>query len=362
MTRPEIHHEPEISEVRRDRSERAVLARLAAIRAADPSDRAVPGPTPWSRWVAIGIAGAGLAAALALVIGREGTRAELSRTSPSLVVTPVGGSSRFTVDDSIIDVGSDTSVEVALDRDGGTTLQLARGTIDCEVSPRAGRPPFRVLAGEVAVEVVGTRFGVTRHGATVRVDVTRGKVRVTARDETRVLEAGHSWTSAAAGGDAPAPAPAAAEPSSATDLDELETPAVPDVQAEPEPRPKPARTSPRAAFGAANQLRSKSLEEAARAYRAIANGSDPVWAPLALYSLAELYADDLQRPAEALRALDELTRRFPRHANAEDAAWMRVGVLRRLGRGDEARRAAAAYLRAYPSGTFADHAARLAPP
>jgi hypothetical protein len=108
---------------------------------------------------------------------------------------------------------------------------------------------------------------------------------------------------------------------------------------------------------AAQRLESKDLGQAAASYRTLARGRD-AWAALALYSLAELRATS--QPALALADLDELARRFPGGANAEDAAWLRIDVLSRLGRTAEVRVAAGAYLRAYPDGTYATSAAQLA--
>ena len=132
------------------------------------------------------------------------------------------------------------------------------------------------------------------------------------------------------------------------------------------PRPLRSRVAPapreptrREAFAQAQQLESKDTQKAARAYRSIANGSDS-WAALALYSLAELQASSDAK--QSLRSLDELARRFPNGANAEDASWLRVDVLRRNGRHDEARAAAESYLRAFPRGTYAKQAGTLAAP
>jgi hypothetical protein len=164
--------------------------------------------------------------------------------------------------------------------------------------------------------------------------------------EEKLLEAGGSWTSGPV-----AAAPPAPEPEAEIEIDP--TPAA------PQPR-KTSTASPREAFTAAQKLEGANRAgDAARAYRAIANGKD-MWAALSLYSLADLHAKT--EPATALAELDELVRRFPHHANGEDAAWLRVDVLRRMNRSDDAKHAAAAYLRAYPKGTYADAATRIASP
>ncbi len=363
MSLPEIDFDPISTDARRDKSERAVLARLAAIQALGESDAVIASPPRW-RWALVGVGAAALAAALVLfLVSRRGHEVTHLAEAPSLIVTPVGGSSRFTVADAVIDAGGDTSVEVKREAGGATALLLARGSVDCDVAPKPGRAPFRVLAGDVTVEVVGTRFSVTRHGAGVRVDVTRGKVRVKSPTEERLLEAGASWTPGlTAAVDSPDPAaPAlASHERTAVEPQTTETPPIEMPSDEATQRaPSAPRQSSRAAFAAAQRLEANDPTEAARAYRMIASGKD-VWAALALYSLAEVHAT--RDAAAALRDLDELAKRFPRGANAEDAAWLRVTVLRKLKRDADARKAAADYVRAYPNGTYVTTAERLSSP
>lgn len=372
MSQREIDFDPVSTDARRDKSERVVLARLAAIQALGESDAVIAQSAPRWRWAAVGLGAAALAAALLFLVLRRDPHVDRVAEAPSLIVTPVGGSSRFTVADAVIDAGGDTSVEVQRERGGATALLLTRGSVDCDVAPKPGRAPFRVLAGDVTVEVVGTRFSVTRLGASVRVDVTRGKVRVKSRTEERLLEGGASWTPAlTAAVDVPAPEQAAPAPvvneaqvanegvaavvPKGTESPPIEMPA---DDATPT-TPAALRQSSRAAFAAAQRLEAKDASEAARAYRTIANGKD-VWAALALYSLAEVHVT--RDAAAALKDLDELAKRFPRGANAEDAAWLRVTVLRKLKRDADARKAAAAYLRDYPNGTYVTAAERLASP
>ena len=123
------------AESSRDRVETAVFARLDAIRAAEraaalSADR--PGVRPWMYLAAA--AAAAVAATLVIAVRREPASRSDPATAPSLVVTPVGGSSRFTVDDAVIDAGSDTEVEVRAADPGEVTFVLARGTIDCDVA------------------------------------------------------------------------------------------------------------------------------------------------------------------------------------------------------------------------------------
>ena len=337
------------------RVEREVLGQLKAMRAIDRAEAVAPRRR--ARWVSFAVPAMGLAALTiicGLVVRRQGP-SSMPSDGPSLVVTPIGGSSRFTVGDAVIDAGEDTSVRVQK-TDDGITLVLQRGSVDCDVAPRNGRPPFRVISDDVHVEVVGTRFTVTRVGTGTRVDVARGKVRVSAPAGERFLMPGESWTPGEITA-AIAPPPSASGPSAADlppPITAGDTETAPSTVQSAAPRP-----SSREAFASAQSLEAKDPQKAAKAYRAIANGRD-AWAALALYGLAELHAASDARAA--LRDLDELARRFPNGANAEDAAWLRVDVLRRLGRTNDAQEAAAAYLGKFPAGTYARPAAQLSAP
>lgn len=353
-----IHIEAPATNARRDRVEQEVFSQLAGIRAADRAEAIAPRaqrPRPrLAIWLPAAACLAAAAIAVVVLVGRDQRPVEIA--GPSLVETPVGGSSRFTVGDAVVQAGSDTSVSVSTS-DAGVMLVLGRGAIDCDVEPRNGRAPFRVQAGDVDVEVIGTRFAVTRVGAGARVDVTRGKVRVRSAGSERFLTAGQSWTPSAITASVSPPPPARIESPTEVVIPQPTT-ETPD-STEPRLHPAPREPTRREAFALAQQLESKDVQKAARAYRSIASGSDS-WAALALYSLAELQASSDAK--QALRSLDELARRFPNGANTEDAGWLRVDVLRRNGRHDEARAAAESYLRAFPRGTYAKQAGTLAAP
>jgi hypothetical protein len=346
--------DPPQSDARRERVERQVFTELQRMRLAERTDAAIP-PARFRGWlVAAAFAAAG---AMAVALFARSSDVKIAeREVPSQITTPIGGTSQFTVGDAVMVAGSDTSVEVKHGDDGGITLVLARGSVDCDVAPRNGRPPFHVLAGEIAVEVVGTRFTVTRTPV-ARVDVTRGKVRVTAPGGSWLVGAGQSWSpSVVTSASAPAPAPA---PAPVPDP----TPApVPDLAPVPAAAPAPVavhRVSSQAAFLAAGRLEANDPTRAAKAFRTIASGKDS-WAAPALYALTELHASsDIDA---ALDDCAEYLRRFPHDPQAEDVTWLRVEILRTAGRRDEARAAAAEYLRQFAHGSYAGLAERIATP
>jgi hypothetical protein len=333
------------SDARRERIEREVLAQVAAMRAAERADLRVPRRGHRRRWLAGGFAACAAIAAI-VVLSRAGREpAAPVASAPSRIVTPEGGASRFIVEDAVIDAGSDTSVEVNRDRDGSVTLVLARGSVDCDVAPRAGRGAFRVVAGDVEVAVVGTRFTVTRRPA-VRVDVARGKVRVTASGVTTYVAAGESW---------PAIAPAAAAPQTAP-----EAAAEPEPELDPQPAPSPTHQA-RAELPIASQAEfDAARKRGPPALRALAADRRGPWAALALWDHAE--ATSGSDPDLALRELAEYEHKFPHGDNSEDVAWTRVEILKRQQRAVEMRRAAADFVRRYPASVYAATARQLATP
>ena len=347
------------SDSRRDRIERNVFAQLAQMRVADRADAAVPTPPASNRraWMFAGV-GAAVAAAVILVVMTKSDApapAPIAEdTTPSRIVTPVGGESQFTVGDAVIVAASDTSVDVKRAPDGGITLVVARGAVDCDVAPRNQRPPFHVIAGDVSVEVVGTRFSVARTPSP-RVDVVRGKVRVRAPGGTWLLAAGDSWTPPVSGSASEqvaeqAPVPQTPDP----DIEIDRTP----NRNSPTPTPTPT-LSPHAQYQIAQKLEATDVARAAKMYRAIAASKD-AWAAPALFGLAELEAKT--NAAQALHDCNEYLRRFADSAQAEDVAWLRVEILRSAGRRDEARVAVTEYLRQWPQGSYAGIARRIASP
>lgn len=366
--------DPPESDVRRERVEKKLFEQLAAVRVVERAEAVIP-PERVRRMPVL-VAGGALAAAavIALVVlrGSGSTGAEIP--APSRVVTPIGGTSQVTLPGALIEAQSDTSVEVLHGPGGAITLIVARGAVECDVEPRADRPPFKVIAGDVTVEVVGTRFTVAR-APTPRVDVARGKVRVTAPGGQWLVEAGEVWPDPTRTASASVPLPAhrpEAEPA--------ETPAEPEIPIDPvRAAPAPKKAPPVApavasakpplaagrdrageAYRIANRLAESDPRKAAQLYRAIATeGKDK--AALALVALAETQLK-LEDPTAALSALDELARRFPNAANTEDAAWFRYEALRAMGKRDEARGAAADYLRQFPNGTYAERLRNGPPP
>ncbi|HEY0254024.1 MAG TPA: tetratricopeptide repeat protein, partial [Kofleriaceae bacterium] len=120
------------------------------------------------------------------------------------------------------------------------------------------------------------------------------------------------------------------------------------------PAPAPSMHS---VYQSAQRFETLDPAKAQKAYRTVANSKD-AWAAPALYGLAEL--DAKTDTSRALADCNEYLRRFPKSAQVEDIAWLRIEILRSAGKRDEARVAAGEYLRQFPQGSYAGIAERIA--
>lgn len=319
--KPEIHVEVEpLSESRWSKIEAGVFSELE-----EPAAPAEVVRPRFSRRTVVSIGAVfAAAAALAAVVGRSVVTGEARAPEASRIVTGASPS-HVALASSTLDVGPDSAVVASGDDARGLLVVVEKGSVDCEVAPRKNRPPFVVLAGDVRVRVVGTRFVVTRASEGVSVKVEHGTVEVTRGAEVVMLHDGERWaeTPVARAPDpqpveppAPAPAPAPLEASA------------------PKPHGKAPATAgshgastdaDRKAFERAAALEVREPETAMGTYRRLGAGSGP-WAGPALYAAGRLAADR-GRSAEARTLLGQYTTRFPNGANATDAARL-LGELR----------------------------------
>jgi len=363
--------EPPVSEARRDRVERQLFAKLATVRITDRADAVIPPARRSRSGLGLALAGFAAAAAVFLLITRDGERGGNAVASSSRVMTPVGATTKVTVPGAVLTALSGSSFEWLAGVDGSMTITLQHGAVDCQVDPRKGKPPFRVISGDVTVTVVGTRFTVTRT-PNPRVDVAQGVVKVEWSGNVTQVEAGQTWTPYAISAQeeqAPEEAPAPTAPEIEMDAMQVAKPArakrvapaadkLVDVPAPQSPPAQADRQLEDEALRVAASLEGRDAAASAKLYRAIVT-SGKANAAVALFSLADLHFNKLKDFNATLQDLDELARDFPKSANAEEAAWLRIRALTALHKRDEARGAAADYLRQFPNGTYADSAARL---
>jgi TolA-binding protein len=173
-----------------NRIERAVFERAQAGAAVAQAKR-----QPARRWALL-VAAAVLLAVGGLFWSRSLQRAELARMASTRIVADEGFTETL-LDDVLVRLEPASALVVVDQGVRGSLVLLERGNARFSVPPRAGRPPFAVQAGEVRVEVVGTRFRVLRQGGLVRVEDDEGRVRVTADGQSTLLEPGASWSNRA---------------------------------------------------------------------------------------------------------------------------------------------------------------------
>lgn len=252
-----------------------------------------------------------------------------------------------------------------------TVFELTRGRARFEVVRRPERM-FRVEAGAVNIEVLGTVFTVEREAARVIVAVERGRVRVSWNGQSQELAAGR-WDSF------PRP-PIAAQfddpPSHATNLAPIAAsePAVEKTLIRTE-APRPPAASPPSLASAERIVRTSSpakprghtravalLLREADAARLSANPSaavaslqeilrdhrDDLRAPLAAFTLGKIQQEELGQPEAAARAFALALSLDSDGPLAEDAAAREVEAWNRAGQLERARERAADFVRRYP--------------
>lgn len=255
-----------------------------------------------------------------------------------------------------------------------------------DVTPN--RKTVRVEAGEVVVEVLGTRFLVERVEARVHVVVERGVVRVSSRGVVRTLESGASaWfpeevvEAPKVVTPEPGPVPVVPTPEPVEVSESRTEPKLVDAPRRPVKRkevvkvasaaptwtvlaqsgdfdaawtamktaPAP-RDEPAELLLAADVARlSRHPEEALAPLRRVleAHAKDPR-APLAAFTLGRVLLDDLGRPKEAAVAFERARLLAPEAPLAEDALAREVEALSRA-QSPEAKARAELFVQRYPS-------------
>jgi transmembrane sensor len=253
------------------------------------------------------------------------------------------GLARF-VDGSSIELGQGAKLDV-LNNDGERFIaMLRRGQAKFAVRP-GGPRRWTIETGVASVEVVGTRFSISRSDQTVEVKVEHGVVLVRAErlpDGAQRLSAGDLLRIG------PEPAAALAPASGAGAVESAGAPAPDDSAAAPAAAPSELD----GALSRADSARARGDVEAAiseleRAVRAPGDGSRR---STAAFTLGKLLLDGAGRPAQAAAAFGRCLALQPPAALAEDALARLVEARSRAGDAAGARAAAAEYERRYPAG------------
>jgi TolA-binding protein len=258
-------------------------------------------------------------------------------------------------DGSFLTVEPGTRIDAAAHDPGDIRVALGQGRVLCDVTHRTGRS-FVVVADDVEVRVVGTRFSVARAqggGASrVEVQVERGAVEVRAGRSVVRVEAGHAWSQTTRTGplsDAPVLAPP--------------PPAAPDVPAPARPPASPhsRSASPRAIAAAGDSValfeqarglwREGRIQEAVDRYQDLLTRypRDPR-AGLVAFELGRLRMDRLHDAPRAAEAFERAVALAPGAELREDAMARLVTARGAAGDLASCRQVQTRYLAAYPDG------------
>ncbi len=310
---------PRLSDTSRQRIRNEVFAQLDQ-QSAVPAARPARSRHQLAMWGAAAAACALIGAGAAHLLGARET-GERSAAAPRLSRVATGDSaSQFSLSGAELTVAAHSALTVSESTDGAVQIVLETGRVDCAVAPREGRPPFVVAAADVRVQVVGTRFAVTRKEAAVEVTVEKGKVRVSRADESALVGAGERWSSKP-----PAPPLSPTRPAPPQDEAMEMEPLVLDPREPPRRGPDTAKdraadsvpppaADARARYEAAAKLEATQPRAALDAYRKLAVENNP-WAANALFAQARLERA-LGHAAAARRLLKAYLAKYPDGANA----------------------------------------------
>jgi transmembrane sensor len=268
-------------------------------------------------------------------------------------------------------VSSGARVETVAVGPENVTLRLDAGTARFSVTPNPSRP-FRVLARDVSVTVLGTVFSVGVEPNAVRVAVERGRVRVDAPNGSRELGVGESATFASKVVASPhepavdplppvetARPPAAAQPSwRALAKDQSYGAALARLLAE---GPNAVHDTPDDLLLAADVARLGGRPDRAVTplQRVIADHAFDPRAPLAAFTLGRTLLEQLGRPREAAQAF-ATARRLDRGGTlTQDALAREVESWAGAGEAEHAHERAVEYLKLYPHGRRVSAVRRL---
>lgn len=266
-------------------------------------------------------------------------------------------------------------------------LRLLNGSARFSVAPQKQRL-FRVLAGDVAVTVLGTVFEVSLAPDHVTVIVEKGHVSVTGTETERVLRAGERAVVARArsepsAGEEDAPGPIGAPDPDPPELDDARRGAAPQrqVRRNPDWRELARSGDYEAAYVHLEQAKYTTVRNtpddllltadvarlsghaagAVGPLRQLVNehSGDPR-APLAAFTLGRVLLDQLGRPREAAQAFARARRLAPAGSLAQDSLAREVESWSRAGDMEQARSGARRYLTAYPDSPRAQAVRRWA--
>jgi transmembrane sensor len=286
--------------------------------------------------------------------------------TPQTIAAPTSARTVVLADGSVAErLDERTQLRVIEDAPSSSVLELESGSVRFDVKHDPSRP-FRVRAGAVLVEVLGTAFTVSRGGGTVTTSVERGHVRVERGGERVDLLAGSTLTLRESAEPRPAPPASASSPVPLRSAGAAPGPRVPPEdwvalarQGEFEraydamnKAPRPRRVDPADLLLTADvaRLSGHSVEAIAPLERLVAEHADDARAPLAAFTLGRVLLLEVGRPSDAAVMFARAEALAPDGPLAEDALAYEVEAWSRVGGTARARERAEAYVRRFPAG------------
>jgi transmembrane sensor len=227
----------------------------------------------------------------------------------------------------IVPDGPTTVIAKAIESDADILFELAAGGAQFEVARRPSRT-FRVHAGPVTVQVIGTRFQVRRQEDLSRISVAEGRVLVSWWGGSRELGPGETGTFP------PQPAAAPAGPAPAT-------------------RRRAPDPGPDVLFAHADRARKAGKPDVAVAHlRTLIDRfpADP-HAPVAAFTIGRLLLESLGQPRQAAASFERARVLADGAPLAEDALAREVEAWASAGELTLAHRRAELYRQLYPNGS-----------
>ncbi|MDB4954940.1 MAG: hypothetical protein JWO36_2509 [Myxococcales bacterium] len=280
------------------------------------------------RWIWLAVPIAAVAAAIIALSMRSGDQVGPRPPVDALsrVVTGAAPSS-ISFGDSHVQLEANSAI--VMNREGPTVI-LEQGAAWFTVAPRQGRSPFVVVAGDATVQVVGTRFRVSRDGERANVRVEHGLVQARFRGIEVNIGASQEWssdhpsevvtiTTELGTGDAKEPLDRSGSGSGSGSGAAATAGSL--VTAQPREPSASALDRDREEFERLTALEARDPKPALAGYLRLGRGNTP-WSPLALYAAGRLAAD--LRDPRAVELLTTYLRRFPKGTNAADARQVLV--------------------------------------
>lgn len=183
-----------LSDVAWARVERHVFSRVPEGTVTSAAAARDTRPEPRSKWLWLAVPLAAAAAAMVAFYGRTdkpqpATPVAAVEPEPARVVAGASPSA-VTFGDAHMMLDAQSALTIA-----PKAVTLEYGGAWFEVTPRDDKQPFVVVAGDLNVKVVGTRFRVARTAEHSEVEVDHGVVEVRYHGKLTTLHAHEHWTS-----------------------------------------------------------------------------------------------------------------------------------------------------------------------